>query len=344
MPLHPPIPVQHLPLPFQRGVGALDRDPASLTSRLRRSLPVQELDAADASLPFLHRSASLRAGSLVLHSAAHSALHAVNRHQAAAVFTMPLAGEKRFHLSGRTWVCRAGESSLYLPGEGYSVDTSVASGVILSVAPERLAAAAAALAGQVDRACAPVEHPVLLREDDPRQGHLLAMLRRALGLIDHADLEAGAQLPLSLGLDDLIQRLLALLLHPELLDPRPLPTGLEPADRRAFARLQEALRADPMDPGWNLSAMERFSGLSPQRLQAVCREQIGSDPLRWLRQLRLCQARRELAQGLPLQALPQLALRCGFTGVPAFSRAFMARFQLDPTLLVLPDPADGASA
>ena len=344
MATHPSLPVQLLPHPFQRGVGAIDRDPDRLTMRLRRSLPVLELDAVDSSLPFLHRSASLGAGSLVVHAAAHSALHAVNRPQDAAVFTMPLAGEKRFLLGGHTWVCRAGESSLYLPGEGYSVNTSVASGVILSVPPGRLAATAAALAGRPEGAVAPVERPVLLREDDPRQGHLLAMLRRALGLIDHATLEAGARLHLSLGLDDFIERLLALLLYPGLLVSPAPSVGVDPADRQAFARLQEAIRVDPMDPTWNLSAMERFSGLSPQRLQAVCQEQLGSDPLRWLRLLRLCQARRALAQGLPAHELLPLAMRTGFTGLAAFSSAFRARFQLDPTLLALPAPADGPSA
>lgn len=346
MPAHA-LPVHHLPLPFRRGVAVIDRDPATMARRLRSSLAVLDLDPAEPTRPFLHRTTSLKLGAMGLHAAAHSALHAVKGQQAAAVVTLPLAGEKRFQLAGRTWVCRAGEGCLYLPGEAYSVDTSAASGVILTVRPERLAAAAAALAGRPEAVFSSIQRPVLLREDDPRQGHLLGLLRRALGLIDRVRPEPGGQLPATLGLEDLIERLLALLLHPSLAELEERSGALDPAERRAFARLREAVQADPIaDPlanPWTPAAMQRFSGLSPARLQAVCREQLGCDPQHWLAQRRLHQARQELARGLQAADLPRLALRCGFAGVADFRRAFEARFQLDPTQLLLPDPADGSS-
>lgn len=346
MPVHA-LPVNRLPLPFRRGVALVDRDPATMARRLRSSLAVLELGPVETSRPFLHRTTSLRLGAMGLHAVAHSALRAVNGQQAEAVVSLPLAGEKRFHVAGRTWLCRAGEGGLYLPGEAYSLDASAASGVILTVAPERLAAAAAALAGRPEGEFRPIQRPVPLREDDPRQGHLLGLLRRALALIDRVRPEPGGRLPAGLGLEDLIERLLALLLHPSLAQLETPDASVEPADRRAFARLREAVQADPLlDPlahPWTLASMERFSGLPPARLQAVCREQLGCDPHHWLSQLRLGRARRALAGGLQAGDLPQLARRCGFAGVADFRRAFEARFQLDPMRLLLLDAAEGSS-
>jgi AraC-like DNA-binding protein len=321
-----------LPLAFGHHHARVDHDPDTLAQVIGRAVPLRDLTPLEAHKPFAHRSFSVRAAELEITAAAHSPLHGANHAQAKAVFTLPLLGEKRFLINGRPYRARAGHNALLLPGEAYTLDTTVCSGVIFSVCPRALAKVAATMAGP-ERGLhfAPIDRPVELLESHPPQGNMLALLRRSLGLID---LICGttSRLPARLGLDDKILRLLALLLYPELLSSEVSEAEpLEPREASAFADLIAAMQENPR-ADWTLTGMERQASLSRVRLTRHFQVTFGCGPLEWLRLQRLCWARQRLEANDGV-SLAQLALDCGFGDLEAFRSAFADRFHFQPEWL-----------
>ena len=68
------------------------------------------------------------------------------------------------------------------------------------------------------------------------------------------------------------------------------------------------------------AALERASGLSPSRLQALFREVTGFPPLDYLRRLRVEEARRLLADRR--LSVKEVAARTGFRDTSHFSKVF----------------------
>jgi len=66
--------------------------------------------------------------------------------------------------------------------------------------------------------------------------------------------------------------------------------------------------------------LERASGLSPSRLQALFREVTGHPPLDYLRRLRVEEARRLLADSR--LSVKEVAARTGFRDTSHFSKVF----------------------
>jgi AraC-like DNA-binding protein len=327
--MSPPRPLPSLlPLAFGDGHAQVNHDPDALALHVRRAVPLRELTPLPSSSPFVHRTVHVRASQLVITAAAHSPLRGANHAQAKGVFTLPILGEKRFRIAGRHYVARAGHSALYLPGEAYSLETTITSGVMFSLCPLNLAAVGNAMAGPCAAIrCVPLDRPVRLLESHPRQGNLLALLRHSLRLIDLVS-RSGPTLPQHLGLDDKVVRLIALLLYPQLMDSE-RDAGLGGSqEANAFAALLHALQHD-IHGEWTLTRMERQSGLSRLSMRQHFQAHFGCAPLEWLRHQRLCWARQQL-DGPTALSLSQLALRCGYADPTAFRIAFENQFHLPP--------------
>lgn len=325
-------PISTLPLAFGNRHARVDHDPDVLAEAIGRAVPLRDLTPREPRQPFVHRTFSVRAAELEITAAAHSPLLGSNHPQAKAVFTLPLIGEKCFQIDGRQHRARAGQNALMLPGEAYTLETSVCSGVMFSLCPRALASTATSMAGpERGQPFIPLQRPLELLENRPPQGNLLALLRRSLGLID-LQTSDNPVLPALLGLDDKILRLIALLVYPQLLLPSPSEEG--PVGRRdvaSFAALIGAMREDLLT-GWTLTRMEGQSQLSHFRLRQLFRLEFGCAPLEWLRLQRLCWARQRLDDddGTPLA---QLAAECGFGDLAAFRQAFLDHFQFGPESL-----------
>lgn len=321
-----------LPLAFGHRHAREDHDPDLLAQVIQRSVPLRDLSPREAHQPFVHRAISVRAAQLEITAAAHSPLRGANHAQAKAVFTLPILGEKRFLIDGHPYRARAGHNALVLPGAAYTLETSLCSGVMFSVCPEALVAAATTMAGpEHDIPFAPLQRPLELLESHPPQGNLLALLRRSLRLIDlvHGN---SPRLPVQLGLDDKILRLIALLIYPQLLIPAmPEPQAFGARETSSFAMLLASMREDLL-ANWTLTRMEQQSALSRFQLRRHFQVRFGCGPLEWLGLQRLCWARQRLDTdaGVPLA---ELALQCGFANVAAFRTAFENRFQIQPDSL-----------
>lgn len=322
-----------LPLAFGAQIARVDQDPDALAQLISRAVPLRDLTPRGSLQTFVHKAANVRAAQLEITAAAHSPLRGANHAQAKVVFTLPILGEKRFLIDGRPFLARAGHNALVLPGADYTVETSVTSGVMFSVCPRELATAASGMAGpDSGLRFAPIHRPLELLESHPRQGNLLALLRRSLRLIDLVRGNS-PRLPQQLGLDDKILRLMALLIYPQLMGLG--GAQLEhfgPRETSSFEALMAAIRADLL-ADWTLSRMERQTALSRFQLRRQFQATFGCGPLDWLRQQRLCWARQRLDEP-NVPPLAQLALQCGYSDLAMFREAFENRFQIQPEHLL----------
>ncbi|MFN6337703.1 MAG: helix-turn-helix domain-containing protein [Cyanobacteriota bacterium] len=326
VPSHPPA---NLPLAFGNRQARLDHDPDQLAQMVSQAVPLRDLTPSGAAGPFGQCSIHVRVAQLGITAAAHSPLRGRNHAHNKAVFTLPSLGEKRFTIAGGTYRARAGHCALFLPGEAYSLETTLCSGVMFSLCPRELAGVATAMVGlETGLRLAPIERPVEILESHPRQGKMLSLLRRGLRLIDLAVVN-GASVPRQLGLDDKIQRLIALMVYPQLTATGMLsPQRLGRHERATFAELVDTIQKDPLTE-WTLTRMERQTGFSHVRLRRHFQEAFGCGPSQWLRHQRLCWARQRLDAWDPIP-LSHLARMCGYVDAGRFRDDFEAHFLLSP--------------
>ena len=317
-----------LPLAFGNRRARVEHDPDQLAQQVRRAVPLRNLSPCSSADRFLHRSAHVQSSGLGITAAAHSPLHGANYAHNRAVFTLPTLGEKRFQIQGRSYWARAGHGALFLPGEAYTLETTTCSGVMFTLCPTQLAAVASAMAGPDVRPFLPSDRPHLFLESHPQQGKLLSLMRRSLQLIDLAT-PHGPTVSGQLGLEDKLQRLMAMLIYPHLathpIAPRP---GLGKRGQASFAALLEAIQQDPLG-NWTLTRMEQQACLSRFQLHHQFRVVFDLRPLQWLRHQRLCWARQQLDSPQPI-GLELLALRCGYRDLASFSHHFEEQFQVAP--------------
>ena len=172
----------HIPLAFGNRRARLEQDPDRLAEQVRRAVPLRDLSPRSASSPFVHRSFHVQAGQVGITAAAHSPLHGSNHAHTKAVFTLPILGEKRFQVGRHTYRARAGWGALFLPGEAYSLETTVSSGVMFSLCPREIAAVATTMAGPRSALrFDPIQRPLELHESHPLHGKLLTLMRDRSG-------------------------------------------------------------------------------------------------------------------------------------------------------------------
>lgn len=327
-----PPPPAELPLPFGNRRATLEHDPDRLAQQVSRAVPLRDLSPCRSTVRFVHRSVHVQASRLGITAAAHSPLHGANYAHAKAVFTLPTLGEKRFVIDGRGYHARAGHGALFLPGDAYTLETSHCSGVMFTLCPRELALVASAMAGPGVLPFQPADRPLLFLESHPQQGRLLSLIRRSLQLID-LDTTRGPSVNPLMGLDDKLQRLMALLIYPQLTTSPPPHSRpcMGKAQQEAFTALLEAMQQDPMGD-WTLTRMERQACLSRTQLQHQFRVVFDLKPLEWLRHQRLCWARQRLDGPAPM-ALDDLARQCGYGDLETFCLRFEEHFQVAPQAL-----------
>ncbi|MCP3969557.1 MAG: GlxA family transcriptional regulator [Rhodobacteraceae bacterium] len=99
-----------------------------------------------------------------------------------------------------------------------------------------------------------------------------------------------------------------------------------PPVARALRAMEARLETPPP-----IAAIARDAGLSVRRLEMLFARELGTSPAAFFRQLRLSEARRlVLSSPAPLS---EIAVRCGFASLSAFSRAFSASFGTSPSAL-----------
>jgi AraC-like DNA-binding protein len=283
--------------------------------------------------PFLNHSGCIRLGDLTLLSTLGSAIEGEVEQRAEAQLVLPYqASINTYQIGGHHFRFR--RSALFIPAAGtrIRIHTNTTSGVVFSFPSDTLLPVAHAIAGPGFDGLAlrsVLEQPAILdRRSDPRRDRCQRLLMEALAFAEQSVAIAGEVNPI-LRLDDLIRRLLVMLLVPDLLEP------LEPAvlgEQTPFvhAALVEWVLAH-LDAPISLSDLERRSHYSRRSLQQAFKERFGCGPMQWLRRQRLAKARALLMQP-GSQSLLEVAQACGYLTVASFSRDYTARYGEPPSV------------
>lgn len=327
-----------LPLLFHNHHTQHDRDPQALAGRLAQHHPVLDfapLHGHEAG--FVHRTNTIRAGSLLLTSGYSSPIEGAMGEQAGNAYVqLCLAGCIRYHTQGLRQAIDPARPLWFSPGAAYRYTTDHLNALVMRLDLERLRTTAAAIAGMgvsEQRFASDLELARVLGCDTPRAQRLIQVFRQTLSLLDNPELDAHGHLD-ALQVDDLIYRLFALLLHPRLDAVLAVNRqgGLAPRER-IFEELLDWIRANLHSP-INLTELEQRSGYSRRTLQLAFQQRFGCGPVQWVRQQRLDQARLALLQPHPGDTVGSVAARCGFQNLAAFSRVFRAQFGLKPSELI----------
>jgi AraC-like DNA-binding protein len=182
--------------------------------------------------------------------------------------------------------------------------------------------------------CSPLrkalEQPALLsRRVDSRIDRLHNLLMETMAYTERCLVSGGSINPM-LRLDDLIRRLVVMLLVPDLFDAAKAPTPI--SEPFLHQQLVEWLLAH-LDQPISLSELEQRSSYSRRALQYAFKQHFGCGPMQWVRQQRLEAAARALRQTGSHEPVQQIARRCGYTNLSSFSRDIQRRFGLPPSAL-----------
>jgi AraC-like DNA-binding protein len=330
--------VAALPLLFHNQQTQLDRDPQALAERLAQHHPVLDFAPLHGhTAMFLHRTNTIRAGSLLLTSGYSSPIEgAMGEETGNAYVQFALAGSIRYQTLGLRQAIHQGQPLWFSPGAEYRYTTDHLNALVMRLDLERLRSTAAAIAGlgvSQQRFASDLERTRVFGWENRRTLQLIQVFRRTLSLLDNPDLDTHGHLDV-LQVDDLIYRVFALLLHPRLDAVLAVNRqgGVAPRER-IFEDLLEWIRANLHTP-INLSEMERRSGYSRRTLQLAFKQRFGCGPVQWVRRQRLELARQALLRPQPGETVGEIASRFGFANLASFSRDFSAHFGLRPSELM----------
>jgi AraC-like DNA-binding protein len=327
------------PLPFVSLPGA------SLTSSntvdfggvVGRFLPlkVHRWDHPEHDQPFVNHSGCIRLGDLTLLATLGSAIHGEVEQRCEAQLVLPyLAGVNTFTIERQDFTFRS--SCLFIPAARtrFQLNCSQCSGIIISFAPETLLPVAHAIAGPCFDPLAlqvALAQPALLsRRRDARRHRLHNLLAETMAYAERCMAMADDVNPM-LRLDDLIRRLIVMLLVPDLLEAAEEAAPIaEPFVHQALVDWLLAHLQEPI----SLSEMERRSHYSRRSLQYAFKQRFGCGPMQWLRQQRLARARTLLEQPDRCRSILQVAQACGYLSQASFSRDFLARYGEPPSKLM----------
>lgn len=324
----------HLPLVVLNDRALVLRDETALAERIHAATPLRGLVRMGERQGFFHRNAVLRLGGLTLSSSVHAPMVLEAEETECAMVALAYAGSARVAIRHQCFDLLPQQGLLYLPGAAFEAQTGFLQEVLIHLDPARLALTAAAITGG---AHGPrpfrrrLRQPRLVLPRNALEHDLLTTLRRALTTLDAPDLESAGGFA-ALGIEDLLLRLLALLLFPELLSAQPSgssPPAPQPREQ-AFTDLLEWMRAHLHSP-ITLTQMELRSAYSRRSLQILFQERFGCSPMQWLKAQRLEAARQALLHPDADDTVATIARRHGFADLSGFAMGFRRRYGVLPS-------------
>ena len=316
---------------------------------LDQVLPVKVAtwDALDPLQPFFNKSAAVQLGDLSLLSSFGSGFDGSLERQGNAQLVLPYVPElaiNDYKVEGRTYRFQADGLFLSQEESQLRIHANVCAAVVFTFPPESLMPVAAAMTGSAQGSLAIQaalrRTTVFDRQADRRLGRVQNLLKQSLQLI-HGAIAASGNVNPMLQLDDLVRRLLVMLLLPQLLHGDGANSitstiapelGLEERQQDPFSHdaLVQWMLANLQEP-ISLSDMERRSCYSRRSLQYAFRQRYGCGPTQWLRRQRLERALAILSQPRPGLTVNQVSQDCGYLSQAAFSRDFLRRFGQKPS-------------
>jgi AraC-like DNA-binding protein len=302
-------------------------DPVQFAERLQALLPVRSCDALNRDQPFQVMSGGMRFGAVTVISNWGSGILGRVEGMDDAQLIVPYQGVGHFDLGGWRLENRSGATVLYLPGGDWRVSSDVLAGVVLRLPRNAIAKVRQVMAGPAapGELSVLLESPKLVQYHQSQQAALFPSLYRALALLNSTVVASGS-LPASLRLDDLLLRLVGLLLGPLPNEPplRPCAGG------GAFEVLIDWIEANCHRP-LSLSDLESQSHYSRRSLQYAFRQRFGCGPMQYIRRQRLALAKQRLLNPRPGTTVTSVAQECGYLSVASFRRDYQQRFGEPPS-------------
>ncbi len=299
-------------------------------------LQVHRWDHPDRDQPFINHSGCIRLGDITLLATWGSAINGEVEQKCEAQLVLPyIAGINDFKIDRQNYVFRS--SCFFIPAthNRIQINCSLCSGIIISFPPLSLLPVAQAMAGGGFDALplrAALEQPAILsRRADPRRAQVQQLLMETMAYVERTMAIGGAINPM-LNLDDLIRRLIVMLLLPDLLEAASDSSSRvsEPFVHDALVEWALAHLHEPI----SLSDLERRSSYSRRSLQYAFKQRFGCGPMQWLRQQRLSKAKAMLEQPGVRRSLLEVSQACGYLSQASFSRDFLARYGERPSRML----------
>lgn len=305
------------------------RDPADLAAALQRSAPMRHCHSMVPDRQFSHRVGYLEMGQMVVVSQSGTATDFLVEHTPNYHLLTVVHGQLSLQTAGGSVALGPRGVALLPAGLRHSQGRhSLAS---ITLVPAAVAAAAAAMAGHPKGSrkapAIPATFPVLHLGSGTDAGMVHSLLRTI-----NTCVAVNSAMATHLGLDDVIHRSAAALLHPALLEEEPadLLRYRDQAGQTNFDDLIDFIRSNLNQP-LRLSDLEARSHYSRRALQYAFRERLNSTPKQWIREQRLSLALEQLQGQVPRPSIQEVALRCGYRHLRQFSQDFKARFGISPS-------------
>ena len=295
-------------------------------------LHVHRWDHPQSELSFINHSGFVRLADLSLLATWGSAIVGEVEQKCEAQFVLPYpAGINAFTIDRRTYSFRS--SCLFIPAAGCRIqlNCSQCSGIVISFPSETLLPVAHSIAGPgfdpLPLQAALSRPRVLSQRTDPRRQCTQALLMQTMAYVEQCLAISGGINPM-LRLDDLIRRLIVMLLLPDLLEPATMAAQI--AVPFVHQELVDWLLAHLQEP-ISLSDMEQRSCYTRRTLQSAFKQRFGCGPMQWLRRQRLARAKALLEEPGRRRDLREVAQACGYLSLASFRRDFLARYGERPS-------------
>lgn len=309
-------------------------DPQGWAQAVSAIAPVRICEPLVSSLPFQNDTAVLPLGAVMVLATQGSAITLTTENHPFAQLMLPYRGWGVWRIERDRYENPVGDSVLYLPPAPIHLENNITSGVALNLNPEALFQTALTMAGP--EGVPPdwlrrFQQPKLLQLNAPESAWLINGLYALLLSLNQLTSLPGSDLS-RLRFDDVILRMVVLLLLPELqrLESRPKAAAPAAAARKKLEALLEWIEAHLEGP-IGLSDLERQGHWSRRTLQYAFRDACGCSPMQWVRRRRLHRAMQRLTNPRPGDTITGIGRSVGFPSAVAFSRDFRRQYGCTPS-------------
>jgi AraC-like DNA-binding protein len=323
-----------IPLLGHPALRQTSEDPQAWAQAVCVTTPVRICEPLQEALPFRNDASVLNLGKVLMVATQGSAITLTTDQHHSAQLLIPYRGNGRWRIEQTVYENPLGESVLYLPPAPLNLENDITSGVSLNVNPTTLIATAITMAGPEgvgSNRLAVFQQPQRLLLSDPLSARLINGLYAVLLTVDQLTSASGAD-ALALRLDDVLVRLMVLLLLPELQQdgPRSSAPVASMAARRRLEPLLQWIDAN-LDQPIGLTDLEAQVHWSRRTLQYTFRSACGCTPMQWLRQRRLHRAMQRLKQPQHGDSVASIGRSVGFLSAVSFSREFRRQYGCTPS-------------
>jgi AraC-like DNA-binding protein len=309
-------------------------DPQGWAQAVSAIAPVRICEPLFASLPFQNDTAMLQLGEVIVLATQGSAITLSTDNHPFAQLMLPYRGWGMWRVERNRFENPVGDSVLFLPPAPLHLENNITSGVALNLDPAALLRTALTIAGPdgvpAERMTV-FQQPCLLRLKDPLSAHLINGLYALLLSLHQLTSLPGSDLS-RLRLDDVILRMVVLLLLPELqqVDALPEAPASSATARGKLEHLVEWIEAHLEEP-IGLSDLENQAHWSRRTLQYAFRDAYSCSPMQWVRRRRLQRAMQRLTNPRPGDNVTLIGQSVGFPSPVAFSRDFRRQYGCTPS-------------